>query len=646
VIARPLSMTESTRLWLIHIVNAWCRPVALLLVDALCTVVAFHVAYQLRFEWRVPEAFAHQRAEWLGVLVATRLLLFLGAGLHRWSFRLAGLHEASRLILAAFGGTFAFVTVTFLLRRFGPPRSVIVIECLFVMALLGAVRFTPRLVLSWMLGQRRLRGPSVRTLIVGAGSAGELLLRDLQRSDEHVYDVVGFVDDNRNKWGTSIGGRPVLGGLETIPEVARRKRVEELLFAIPRLSGERLREILASCAELKLRYRSLPVSFAFLNDRSRATLLHELAADDLLPRIATRFSPERLQALLRGRRLLVTGAGGSIGSEICRQAAEHGAATLVLADINENELYLLYRELLERYPGLEVVPEVVDIRDHERLRQIGRQYRPQDVFHAAAHKHVPLMEVAPEEAVKNNVAGTRNVALMADEFGAEKFVLVSTDKAADPSSVMGVTKRLAELQVLQLHEQSKTNFTIVRFGNVLGSAGSVVPLFKAQIAAGGPVTVTDPDCRRYLMTISEAVGLVLLAGLSRLGPLCILEMGEPIRILDLARSMITLSGCVPGRDIPIVFTGLRPGEKLDEVLMTQDEAATSEVVDGWVRVIRPQAPPHDLSSRLISIERLARRGEREALLESLRALVPSYRPFAHTSAPASDAARSAIDLAG
>lgn len=637
-------LTDSTRLWLIHVANAWVRPAAILLMDGLCTAFAFYAAYWLRFEGSVPEGFAQQRAAWLPLLVAMRVLFFIGAGLHRWSYRLAGLHEASRLILASLGGTLGFVTATFLLHRFGPPRSVILIECLLMMAVTGALRFSPRLVLSWMLGQRRSRAQhSVRALIVGAGSSGELLLRDLLRSDEHSYYVVGFVDDNHAKWGTSIGGRPVLGGLMDIAEIARRKRVEELLFAIPRLSGERLREILASCAELKLHYRSLPVSFAFLNDRSRATLLHELAADDLLPRIATRFSPERLQALLRGRRVLVTGAGGSIGSEICRQAAEHGASSLVLADINENELYLLYRSLKERYPGLEVVPEVVDIRDHDRLRQVGKAYGPQDVFHAAAHKHVPLMEIAPEEAIKNNVAGTRNVALMADEVGVEKFVLVSTDKAAEPSSVMGATKRLAELLVLDLHQHSKTSFTVVRFGNVLGSAGSVVPLFKAQIAAGGPVTVTDPNCRRYLMTISEAVGLVLLAGLSDLGPLCILEMGEPILILDLARLMITLAGCVPDRDIPIVFTGLRPGEKLDEVLMTEEEAASSHVVDGWVRVSRPQTPPRDLSSRIIALERLARRGDRAALLDELRATVPSYRPFAQ--APRASVPR-AIDLAG
>jgi len=493
--------------------------------------------------------------------------------------------------------------------------------------LMGAHRFSPRFAHSWFLQQRRSRSaPRVRALIVGAGSAGELLLRDLYRSDEHDYDIVGLVDDDPAKQGISLGGRPVLGTLDSVPEVARRRDVRELLFAIPRLPAARLREVLGACADLKLNYKILPVSFAYLNDRVSSSMLQSLSPDDLLPRHQTHFDEEKMRALIAGRRILVTGAGGSIGSEICRQAAAHAPASLVLADMNENELYLLYRQLKHRYPGVSIAAEVVDIRDAARLRQLAERYAPQDVFHAAAHKHVPLMEDAPEEAVKNNVVACRNVALVADAVGAERFVLISTDKAVNPSSVMGATKRISELIIRDIAQRSRVTFTTVRFGNVLGSAGSVVPLFKAQIAERQALTVTHPDVRRYLMTIREAVGLVILAGLGGYGDLCILEMGEPIRILDLARLMITLSGLVPEEDIPIVFTGLRPGEKLEEELMTEEERNNTHQFRDSIRIIQTPPPAAELIASIALLESLALRGNRHGVVAWLRSFIPTYAP--------------------
>jgi FlaA1/EpsC-like NDP-sugar epimerase len=339
----------------------------------------------------------------------------------------------------------------------------------------------------------------------------------------------------------------------------------------------------------------------------------DLAADDLLARTPRVFPPDALRPLLEGRRLLITGAAGSIGSGIARQAAAHAPESLVLADVDENGLYLLYRSLAERHPRLAVHPEVANIREPGRLAQLFRQHRPQDVLHAAAHKHVPLMELAPEEAVKNNVAGTRNVLQAAGEAGGEKLVLVSTDKAVKPASVMGLTKKLAEQVVLDGGGAGLTA-GVVRFGNVLGSAGSVVPIFAAQIAAGGPVTVTDPACRRYLTTVQEAVGFLLFAGLTPLGRLCVLEMGAPVRILDLARRMITRAG----RDVAIAFTGLRPGEKLEETLMTPEEKAGGRLVDG-VWIVEAPATPPGMTARLPILERLAERGARAELLRELRA---------------------------
>jgi FlaA1/EpsC-like NDP-sugar epimerase len=610
--------------------------------DALLILLSLYTAYLLRFDGGpIPADHRAILARFLPVFLALRLSLHLVFGLHRWSFRLSGLHEALRVVSATLAGTAVFVAVFYFLQTPGPPRSVLVMEFFLTASLVGAFRFSPRFAQTWLLAQSRSRsGSRTRTLIVGAGSAGDLLQRDLLRSEEHEYDVVGYVDDDRRKWGQWIGGRPVLGPIAKLPEIARSREVEQLLFAIPRMPAARLREILAACAELKLSYKILPVSFAYLNDRADASVLSDLQPDHLLLRHEVRFDDDELDGLVRGRRVLVTGAAGSIGSEACRQVASHGPARLVLADIDENNLYFLYRHLRHLHPELAVEAQVVDIRDAPRVEQLLHAYRPQDLVHAAAHKHVPLMEYAPEEAVKNNVIGCLNVIAAADRLGVERFVLVSTDKAVNPASVMGATKRAAELLVQQRAATSKTRFSTVRFGNVLGSAGSVVPLFKEQIARGGPVTVTDPRCRRYLMTIPEAVGLVLLAGLGGHGELLILEMGEPILIMDLARMMISLAGHVPDKDVPIAITGLRPGEKLDEELMTAEEARRSREVRPKVRSVESEPPPADLLERIERLHAVAALGDRDAVLAALRAVVPGYTPAAAvTAVPAPSGSR-------
>jgi FlaA1/EpsC-like NDP-sugar epimerase len=603
------------------------RLVLILGFDALLITASIYTAYLLRFEGDIWPEYRQIFWRFLPLFLVIRLSLHLAFGLHRWSFRFSGLHEALRVVSATLAGTAVFVAVFYFLQTTGPPRSVLVMEFFLTASLVGAFRFSPRFAQTWLLAQSRSRSSSrKRTLIIGAGSAGDLLQRDLLRSEEHAYDVVGFVDDDRRKWGQWIGGRPVLGPIERLPEIARSRDVEQLLFAIPRMPAARVREILAACADLKLSYKILPVSFAYLNDRAGPSALADLSPDHLLPRHEVRFDEQELDQLVRGRRILVTGAAGSIGSEACRQIAAHAPARLVLADIDENNLYFLYRHLRQLHPEPQFEAQVVDIRDEARIEQLLREHRPQDLVHAAAHKHVPLMEYAPEEAVKNNVVGCLNVVAAADRLGVERFVLVSTDKAVNPASVMGATKRVAELLVQQRAALSKTRFSTVRFGNVLGSAGSVVPLFKEQIARGGPVTVTHPDCRRYLMTIPEAVGLVLLAGLGGYGELLILEMGEPIRILELARLMISLSGHVPDKDIRIVITGLRPGEKLDEELMTAAEATRSKEVRPKVRAVESPPPPADLHERIERLHAAARKGDREAVFAALREAVPGFTP--------------------
>jgi FlaA1/EpsC-like NDP-sugar epimerase len=376
------------------------------------------------------------------------------------------------------------------------------------------------------------------------------------------------------------------------------------------------------CATCRVRFKIIPAALDQIK-RLSVAMLGDVSPEDLLPRTSVAFDEAEIRALVCGRRALVTGAGGSIGSELCRQLARHGVRQLVMVDMNENELYLGGRLLAEQFPGLDVRTEVADVREPKPLLRLGERYRPQDVFHAAAHKHVPLMEEAPDEAVKNNVFGTLHVARMADACGAVRFVLISTDKAVNPASVMGATKRVAELVVRDLGRSSRARMCAVRFGNVLGSAGSVVPVFKQQIARGGPVTVTHPDCTRYFMTTSEAVGLTLVAGLGGYGELSILEMGEPIRIVELARSLIMMAGHVPDEDIPIVYTGLRPGEKLHEELLTEQEERT-QAVRNRIRVACSPAPPPDLPARLAELRILADDGDREGVLQALRVLVPTF----------------------
>jgi len=558
------------------------------------------------------------------LLVGSRITANFLLRLHRWSFRFAGLTDAVRVGLAGLLGTGLWICAVYFLEVQGPPRSTVVMEFLLSTVVMGLVRYSPRLAWMYVADRRRTqRETALRTVILGAGATGDMLLRDLVQSHEHGYRVVGFLDDDEGKWGTILGGRPVLGGVAQLPELVERIKVEAVLIAIPRLPAQRVRDILSLCAKSGVRFKILPVSFAYLNDRVSASMLQDLSPEDLLPREQVRFGDSGEAAVIARRRVLVTGAAGSIGSEICRQLAGAGAGQVVMADLNENGLYLLQRELEHAAPAVDVCVEVGDIRDAGRMRALFARYQPQDVFHAAAHKHVPLMEAAPCEAVKNNVLGTLNVARAAEESGAERFVFISTDKAVRPSSVMGASKRVGEKIVRAMARRSSTHFCAVRFGNVLGSDGSVVPLFRSQIAHGGPVTVTHPEVRRFFMTTAEAVGLVLKAGYADYGTLCVLNMGEQLRIADLARHMITMAGLIPDVDVRIVYTGLRPGEKLSEELLTEEEEQAIRVNDK-IFVAQSPPPPDDLEERINELATAAAAEEHERVVVLLRALVPSY----------------------
>ena len=595
---------------------------ALMALDALTTALCFMLAVVIRFEGLPPpEWFPDIRAA-LPVLVASRVFVLWLMKMHRWSFFLSGLEEAVRLGVATVGGTVLFAALWYGIHGHGLPVSVVMLEFLLTSSLLGAIRYSPRFTASF-LGER-LEDGRQKAIIIGAGSAGDLLLRDIRRSPEKKIKVVGFVDDSPRKQGTTLGGKSVMGTIDDLPEIIRKHDVSLVMVAIMDLPAERLRQMLALCSGSKAKFKIIPASFTQMDDKISAAILHDLSPEDLLPRVQIDFDQKEIRTKVQGRRIMITGGAGSIGSEIARQVAAHQCSKLILVDVNENGLYLNSRELQAQYPELVVRAEVADVREQDRLMRLGKRYRPEFIFHAAAHKHVPLMEDAPEEAVKNNVFGSLNVARMADAVGAERLVLISTDKAVRPSSVMGASKRIAEMVIRDLGHRSKTRMTAVRFGNVLGSAGSVIPIFKQQIERGGPVTVTHPECTRYFMTIPEAVGLVLVSGLNDYGELCILEMGNPVRIADLAHHLITMAGFVPNLEIPIVYTGLRPGEKLHEELMTEEEEQTHQARNR-ILVAESPAPPADLREKLAELRKLADAGEPQALLRAMRDLVPTFR---------------------
>lgn len=603
--------------------NPRVRSLLLVLADGGTAAAALAAALYLRFDGLPAELRAGPLALWLLLLAAARMAATAAFGVERWSFRFSGLTDALRVGLAGLAGTLAFCAALAVAGSALPPKGALVTELLVALGAMLALRFVPRLVWIQRLHRERVRnGAAERAVIAGAGAAGELLLRDLARSRDHSYLVLGFVDDDPHKQGTVVAGKPVFGPLDALPALVRRHRVERVLIAIPHLPAARLRELLSICSSLQVRFKMLPLSHA-LALRSGVTQLKSLAPEDLLPRAEVRFSASARARLVAGRAALVTGAAGSIGRELARQMLEAGARRLVLVDQDENGLYLLQRELAESFAGREIAAEVANVRDAARLTEVLQRWRPQDVLHAAAHKQVPLLEGAPAEAVKSNVVGTRNAVAAAAAAGVERFLLISTDKAVRPTSVMGASKRVAEM-VVRHAAGALPRPCVVRFGNVLGSAGSVVPLFQRQIEARHPVTVTHPEVQRYFMTVSEAVGLVLEAMYNDVGEVCTLDMGEPLRVLDLARHMITMAGLVPDVDIPIVFTGLRPGEKMSEDLFEGDEEPRRHPSGVMVSAGAPL--PQDFEYQLQRLIEAAAAGEQARVRRRLAALVPSFQP--------------------
>lgn len=583
-------------------------------------------AFELRFDADIPTQY--QLIMWnhlplVLVIFGSGLWVF---GIQRGLWRYVGLHDLGRILWASLAGAVLFYGVThLLLEDTAYPRSVIILTGVLSGLYLAGIRLVVRWFREWL----HIIGPNARrVLIVGAGNAGELLVRDMLSDPEYNSRPVAFVDDDPVKRKMKIHGVPVLGSLDDIKAVADRVGAHEIIVAIPSATTHVKQKILAGSEGCAAPIKILPSVKRLLGDPVSLQEVRPMSLEDLLQREPIQTDCQELHPLIEGRTVLVTGAGGSIGSELCRQIAQYRPDSLVLFEQYENSLHALLLELRAAFPHVGVLPVVGDVTMEDRVAEVFRQTRPDLVFHAAAHKHVPLMELNPKEAVRNNVLGTRVVAEAALRADVDRFVLISTDKAVNPSSVMGATKRIAEHVVQGFSHKGLTKFTVVRFGNVLGSNGSVVPLFAEQIRKGGPVTVTDPEIKRFFMTIPEAVQLVLQASvMGQGGEVFVLDMGEQIKVADLARNMIVLSGLAPGRDIEIVFTGLRPGEKLYEELFEAHEQVEPTSHAKINRVAGAPLPVDDCDEWMKELPDKLLASDDDELLQDLKRLVPNFHPL-------------------
>lgn len=609
-------------------------------VDALLFAAAMTAAYFLRFGTPFPPNALEQLVFWLPIVVVVKTAIFAAFGSYGTLWRYASLDDMVRLLQSAAVSSLALLAVWYG-RTVKVPQGVVALDLMLTLMLCGAARIAPRLMrermgtaqsrwlsqaLGWMLPSSLHRGAR-RILIVGAGDAGESLAREMARNQKLGYQLVAFVDDDPAKKGLHIHGVKVRGTRHDIPRLVEQHEVDEVLIAIPSATAEVIRPIVDICRTTSTKLKILPDLASLVHGAPRMSDVRDLRIEDLLGRPKVELNIEEVSAYLRGKRVLVTGAGGSIGSELCRQILRFRPAEIHLFGRGENSIYAIHQELQPKRGDTRLVEVIGDVINKHKLVEIFRRFQPEIVFHAGADKHVPLMELNPDEAVLNNILGTRNVLETCDQFAVERMVCISTDKAVNPSSIMGCCKRVAELYV-QSGRYRNTIACAVRFGNVLGSRGSVIPMFQAQIERGGPVTVTHKEIRRYFMTIPEAVALVIQAGaMARGGEIFVLDMGEPVLIDDLARRVIRLHGLEPDKDIPVVYVGMRPGEKLNEELFSGRELSQPTAHHKIFKVPATTETPLDLDDKVAKLIRQAVDMDDLAIRHTLREVVPEYQPY-------------------
>ncbi len=569
----------------------WKERLSGMFIDTLVMGFAYLFAIMLRFEFNAPHWGWWGVVYTFGVVVAVQWFFLLVFRCRRTIWRYVTVGDVPRFFVSVLCSTCVLIILRLLLPgRFSlrPPLSVSLLNGMLLFGGLLLVRVFSRLLYAGGGLQGAAAEPR-RVILVGAGDAGNTVVRELRNNNPRNYSLVGFLDDDPSKRGATIQGYAVLGKIDALPEMVDRYHVDEVIVTMVCVPKEVIRRVFALCNALDVEIRILPAFHELIDGSVRTDRLRNVEIGDLLGREESKFDDAPIIEMFTGKSVLITGAGGSIGSELVRQTARLGTERIILFERYENALYNIERELCRDMPGTVLIPVVGDVCDTERVEKVFERFKPEIVLHAAAHKHVPMMELNPGESFKNNVLGTKVVGEAAVRFGAERFVLVSTDKAVNPVCVMGATKRMAEMVVQSLNRRGSTLFAAVRFGNVLGSSGSVVPLFKEQIDRGGPVTVTHPEMQRYFMTIEEAVHLILLSGTqSRGGEIFVLDMGRPVRILEMAEEMIRLSGLIPYEDIPVSFIGIRPGEKLAEELDVSDASVMrTELARVFVSRIKP-----------------------------------------------------------
>lgn len=601
-------------------------PMFLASLDIISVILAAFISIYLRFDSnKIPANYLSLLISYMPLTVVIYLISFYLFKLYGRIWRYASATELIAIVMANIAASTAWYFISLYIWAV-LPRSLYVFTGLLLILFIGGSRLSLRFY-SYVMNKpkyRQIQRKKNKVLIIGAGDAGAMLLREIERYHIANRQVVGFIDDDKNKTGKILLGVKVLGTRNELVKIASEKGIDEIIIAMPSVKGKEIKAIINICKETNCKLTILPGLYEIIEGKVSISQLRPVEIEDLLGRDPVKLDTTAVKEYLAGKIVLITGAGGSIGSEIVRQVAKMQPKKLLLLGKGENSIYEITQELKINCPEVKTVPIIADIRDKERIKAIMDYFKPQVVFHAAAHKHVPLMEYQPAEAVRNNILGTKVVADEAAAHNVETFVMISTDKAVNPTSVMGCTKRVAEMYVQSMNKNSGTRFVAVRFGNVLGSRGSVIPLFKKQIAKGGPVTVTHPDMKRYFMTIPEASQLVLQAGaMAKGGEVFVLDMGEPVRIYDLAKDLITLSGLIPDKDIEIKITGLRPGEKLFEELLSAEDGTEKTM---HKKIFTARIKEIDKAGLDNEISKILEITDGEKVVAALQKIVPTYTP--------------------